>query len=225
MKYFYKEHKSDYSQYLFPYQVYLLKEKTDSLDDIYNLGFLPSRSKPDLFYLSRSIRIDLTKFELSSENRRIQRKTDYLTLDILSYKDFKYDYKIGKLAKDFYDARSGKGTFSVNRIKWLFTSGACSDVIVFKDGNVETGYCVANKTSSLLHYAYPFYDLDYLKKNMGMGMMLSSILWANENNLKYVYLGTCYTKSSLYKTQFKGVEFFDGEGWNGDKDVLKVRIS
>jgi arginine-tRNA-protein transferase len=51
--------------------------------------------------------------------------------------------------------------------------------------------------------------------------MWRTIHWAKDNGLRYVYLGTAYKTSSLYKVRdHKGIEFFDGAGWNSDLDQL-----
>lgn len=226
MKFKFKEARADYSKYHFPYRVYGKMEDDDSLDEVYGRGFLPSRKELNLFYLARSTRVDLSKFETSSENRRILRKVDYLDPEIINLEEFDYHYTIGKLGKDFYDNRGG-GKFSAYKVKWLFTSGACTHVIRFIDKKLDSkviGYCLVNRTESILHYAYPFYDLQYLEKNAGIGMMTKSILQAKEDGLKYCYLGTCYTKSSLYKTQFRGFEFFNGGGWVKDIEELKELV-
>ncbi|MDD3648031.1 MAG: hypothetical protein PHS44_06065 [Candidatus Dojkabacteria bacterium] len=227
MKFKYNENPPDYSNYNFPYRVYLIREEKDSLDNIYQWGFLPSRVEKNLFYLARSTRIDLREYSPSSENRRILRKTEYLGIEIVDLKNFDYDYKIGKMGRDFY-AKRGEGKFSAYKIKWLFTSGTCSHIIVFRDlnqkGNNVAGYCLINKTNELLHYSYPFYDLKYLNQNAGIGMMTRSIIEAQKLGLKYCYLGTSYTESSLYKTQFRGFEFFDGEGWNDNIEELKKLV-
>ncbi len=55
-------------------------------------------------------------------------------------------------------------------------------------------------------------------------MMYSVIRWAADQNLEYVYLGTCYGDKSLYKVRdFKGIEFFDGNDWNNDMKLLKQK--
>jgi len=38
------------------------------------------------------------------------------------------------------------------------------------------------------------------------------------------YLGTCYSHTALYKTQFAGAEFFNGFRWSDDLDELKFII-
>ena len=48
------------------------------------------------------------------------------------------------------------------------------------------------------------------------------IHWAQEKGLDFVYLGTCYKAKALYKIRdHKGVEFFDGVGWNENMNILK----
>ena len=54
--------------------------------------------------------------------------------------------------------------------------------------------------------------------------MFSVINWSADHNLKHVYLGTCYGTKSLYKVRdFKGLAFFDGNKWNSDMKLLKVK--
>jgi hypothetical protein len=42
--------------------------------------------------------------------------------------------------------------------------------------------------------------------------------------VKYLYLGTCYSQTALYKIQFAGAEFFNGFRWSDDLDELKFII-
>lgn len=87
----------------------------------YNAGYVFVRTGKGDLNQTRSLRLDLNKFELSSENRRILRKTEDILLEIkpLPYSD--YNYQIGKLGKDFYDTKFGQKTFSANKIKELLT--------------------------------------------------------------------------------------------------------
>ena len=53
-------------------------------------------------------------------------------------------------------------------------------------------------------------------------MMEQIIYYAKKQNMKYVYLGTCYGEKALYKVRdFKGIEFFDGSKWNNQIIILK----
>ena len=42
--------------------------------------------------------------------------------------------------------------------------------------------------------------------------------------MRQLYLGTCYSGTALYKTQFAGAEFFNGFRWSNDLDELKFII-
>ncbi|MCB9790750.1 hypothetical protein H6764_01870 [Candidatus Nomurabacteria bacterium] len=221
MKLFFSEFTADYESYSYPYQVCGVKEPKDTLKLIYDNGFLPTRIDKRLFYLCRSFRVDLRKFKLSSENRRIQKRNSSLSLEVHRLKNFTYSYEIGKLAKDFYTEKFGPKTMSAQKAKWLFTSGAMTDVIEYKTDGYIVGYCLVNKTKKILHYAYPFYKLELNNSNLGMGMMLQAIVYAKEKGLRYAYLGTVYTEASLYKTQFEGGQFFNGRAWDSDISLLK----
>ena len=49
------------------------------------------------------------------------------------------------------------------------------------------------------------------------------IFYAKNNNMRYIYLGTCYGEKALYKVRdFKGNEYFDGVKWNNNIKNLKA---
>ena len=70
MKLLFSEARADYDRYIFPYAVWAFPEPTETPADLFERGFLPSSRNLDRFYLCRQVRIDLKKFECSSENRR-----------------------------------------------------------------------------------------------------------------------------------------------------------
>ena len=57
-----------------------------------------------------------------------------------------------------------------------------------------------------------------------MFMMTSAVALFAERGVKHLYLGTCYSQTALYKTQFAGAEFFNGFRWSDDLDELKFII-
>lgn len=85
----------------------------------------------------------------------------------------------------------------------------------------DAGYAICKETNELLHYCYPFYNLESEFNNLGMGMMLKAILWAKANNKKYIYLGSAKDQAAKYKLQFSGLEWFDGETWQTNLEELK----
>jgi hypothetical protein len=42
--------------------------------------------------------------------------------------------------------------------------------------------------------------------------------------MAHLHLGTCYSERALYKTQFEGVEFFNGAGWSSNLEELKYLV-
>lgn len=227
MKLFFGEFPANYEKYHFPYQVWLLKEEGDLLDGIYNNGFLPMRNKPNLYYLSRSLRVDLNKFELSSENRRILGKTEGILASLIPLSEFDYNFEVQKFCKDYSDKKLG-GVFSTQDIKSIFLDQVYNHVLVFKDTSSNqkvVGYAVCFIEGKFCQYAYAFYDLDYIKENLGARMMLEALLLGKKNEQDYVYLGTCYEEHALYKTEFKGIEFFNGFQWSDNLSELKELIN
>jgi arginyl-tRNA--protein-N-Asp/Glu arginylyltransferase len=56
---------------------------------------------------------------------------------------------------------------------------------------------------------------------MGLGMMTNTIMFAKDNGLKYVYLGSLQRPTDTYKLQFEGLEWFDGKTWKTNLEEVK----
>ncbi len=246
-----------------------------NINSLYNEGYLFTRTGKGDMYQTRSLRVDLKKFKLSSENRRILKKTENLL--VTSYElpvippqrdparcGTNYHWSIGKMAKDFYDTKFGKETFSANKVKELLTTEHNFNLLLSfilrtptlrrgtkdlskpmsdelqktnvspstfssKDSSAsprnEIAYAICRETNALLHYSYPFYDLKAtsykLIPNLGLGMMLKAILYAQEHKKHYVYLGSAQRPNDTYKLQFEGLGWFDGKEWKQNLNDLK----
>ena len=83
VKLLFSEQKSDYEHYQFPYAIWAVPEAGETPADIFNAGFLPSSRQLDRFYLCRQVRVNLAKFKVSSENRRILRKGESINSKLL----------------------------------------------------------------------------------------------------------------------------------------------
>ena len=173
-----------------------------NVSDMYSRGFVFTRIGKGVMQQTRSVRIDLSKFELSSENRRLLRKGESVVLEIASIPYPGYSWRIAKIAKDFYDKKTDHA-FSANKIKELLTTDQSFNAILeFKEAGISRGYAIAYENSSMLHYSYPFYDLMRSTKDMGMGMMIEAILHAKEAGHRHIYLGSLHRPSDVYKLQF-----------------------
>jgi arginyl-tRNA--protein-N-Asp/Glu arginylyltransferase len=203
-----------------------------NINSIYNDGYLFGRAGHGEMYQTRSLRIDLSKFILSSENKRILRKTENIFLESHPLPYASYHWSIHKLGHDFYSKKFGEKTFSANKIKEIMTDKEKSNfniVFIYSPSPLKgegwgevKGYCITLETDELIHYCYPFYDLDKSPANMGLGMMIKAIVYAQENNKKYIYIGSFSRPTDIYKLQFTGLEWFDKKNWQTNLDELKI---
>ncbi len=214
-----------------------LSEK--SVADMYARGYVFTRTGKGAMQQTRSARIDLSRFELSSENRRILKKTEGIGMTIHELPLEGYEFSIAKMAKDFYDAKFGPGIMSAQKIKEMLTDPSASNFNRLIEYALEgrpiegaapkrypgIGFAVARVTGSFMHYSYPFYDMNGSPKDMGLGMMIRAILSAKEAGLRYAYLGSLQRPSDTYKMQFAGFEWFDGVDWQTDLDALKKELA
>ena len=210
-------------------------EKTINADDpveasiFYDKGYLFSRKFKGSMYQSRLIRINLKNFSFNSENRRVLRKVEGLTLESIQLPINKesYDWNIHRIGKDFYTKKFGERTFTANTIKALITDSKRSNfnaLLQFSLNGEKFGYAICYQNPSMMHYAYPFYEFEKFSNNIGMGMILKSIQFALDNHKQYFYLGTLTRPADIYKFQFNNSEWFDGKAWRHDFEEVKKEI-
>jgi arginyl-tRNA--protein-N-Asp/Glu arginylyltransferase len=228
VKLLFSEQNSDYEHYQFPYAVWAIPEAGETPADIFNAGFLPSSRNLDRFYLCRQVRVNLAKFKPSSENRRILRKGADIRVELVPREKFDYTPERRQFFKTYADIKFGKDVMTFERLDGLFGAPIISHLLVFTDAatgrevGVATLYLAGR---ALAFYYYAFYDLAYYARNLGMFMMTSTVAKFAERGVKNLYLGTCYSDTALYKTQFAGAEFFNGFCWSSDLKELKYILS
>jgi arginyl-tRNA--protein-N-Asp/Glu arginylyltransferase len=224
MKLLFSEQTSDYEHYQFGYAIWGIPEAGEKPSDLFNAGFLPSSRELDRFYLCRQIRVKLPGFALSSENRRILRKGEGITVELVPRAQFDYTAKRREFFKTYADAKFGSDVMSYERLDLLFSTPIISHLLVFTDTKTRAEVGVATlyvEDTTLAYYYYAFYDLAYFNRNLGMYMMTSAVELFAARGWHHIYLGTCYSENALYKTQFAGAEFFTGFRWSQNLDELK----
>jgi arginyl-tRNA--protein-N-Asp/Glu arginylyltransferase len=227
MKLLFSEQNSDYENYQFPYAVWAIPEAGETPAEIFNAGFLPSSRDLDRFYLCRQVRVNLPRFKPSSENRRILRKGQGITVELVPREKFDYTPARRQFFKIYADIKFGNDVMSFERLDSLFAAPIISHLLVFtepaagKELGVATLYLEGR---SLAFYYYAFYDLNYFSRNLGMFMMTAAAAEFAVRGVKHLYLGTCYSENALYKTQFSGAQFFNGFRWSDDMGELKFII-
>jgi len=223
MQLLFSEYPATYKSYTFPYQVWAKEESTTERDQLLAQGFLPTRQKIGLWYLARSSRIALDRFEVSSENRRVLKNTDQFTATVTKASQFTLTQEHFQVIRTFCIQTIGT-TFSESSVKRMFSPHWCSTVIEWHKDGVLVGVSPVLETDSSIFYWYGFLDPEQSKSGLGMRMMLEAVMQAKEAGRQFGYVGTTYTKSSLYKTNLKGFEFFNGFGWSNNEDELKYLL-
>ncbi len=232
MKIIYSELNPIYSSYTFPYAVYAIPDSLEEIPTIYQKGFLPYSADPSsdkiVFYLARSVRVQLTDFADSSENRRVDRKIDLeIEHRMLPAADFDIqntDFRT--LCLEYIAERFPTGAMPVERFDYLLRHPLCTHFLDFRSKNGKRiGTVLCSVHDAMMHYWFAFFDPHLLREiPLGKWLMWRTIHIAGSLQLKYIYLGTCYGTKSLYKARdFKGIRFFEGSTWSPDLKELKKR--
>ncbi len=225
MQLYFSEYKSDYGRYIFPYAIWAVPDENEPVHRLFARGFLPSSPDLDRFYMCRHVRVPLAEYAPGSENRRILRKGDIFSFRLLARKDFEFTARWQRFCKSFADTKFGKDTMSEERLNRIFHAPIVSHLMVFTHDNKDVGLVVLYLDKpDLAFYYYAFYDLDYFKQNLGMYMMTCTVGETARLGYGYIYLGSCYSRNAMYKTQFKNAEFFNGFRWSENMKELKYLV-
>lgn len=227
MKLLFSEAKPDYGHYIFPYAIWAFPEPGETPADLFAAGFLPSSRELDRFYLCRHIRVDLGKFDLSSENRRILRKGEGIAVQLVPRAEFEFTAARREFCKRYTDAKFGGAGMSYERLDSLFHAAITTHVLRFTEmvTNVEVGLATLYlEGDRVAFYSYAFYDLTHANRSLGLFMMTSAVEWFAVRGCRHIYLGSCYAENALYKTQFAGFEFFNGFRWSENLAELKYLL-
>jgi arginyl-tRNA--protein-N-Asp/Glu arginylyltransferase len=187
-------------------------KNNNSIDEKYQNGLLPQRNNKDLFYSQTSCRSNLNNFNLSSENRRILRKTENFSFQKISLKDFDYNFETQKKIKDW--VRSQDWEFPVSSVKNIFTNHIFNYLYIWKNENNEiVAFSICYFSSQISHIAYVFYHPDYAHGNLPIRLVLQTIIDSQELGLKYCYLGRFSKENGYYKRNMPGFEYFNNNNW------------
>jgi len=227
MKLLFSESSPDYERYLYPSVIWALPEATESPADLFDRGFLPGSPELDRFYLGRSLRVDRTRYRPSSENRRILRKGAQFQVDLVPRTQFDYHEDRRRAWKRFADRRFGEDVMTFERLDRLMRGPVINHLLVCREASTgaEVGAALLFlQEPRMAYYYYAFYHLDRLGQNLGMFMMTAAVELFVSRSINHLYLGTCYSERALYKTQFAGMEFFNGNRWSSNLDELKYLV-
>lgn len=230
-KFFSSEHTFSYKTYTFGYARYAKRVEEESLDSIYDLGFLPYSGnrisdEGTLFYMARSARVDLSNFDFSSENRRVYKK--FLSEDFLISEkpavSFVDNLEMINFCLEYFKERHGPDVMTLERMKKILSFTPETVVVEYKLKSGEVaGYVIEIHGTNMKHYWFSFFDLKFAYSSFGMWLMLDRTKRAKEIGLKNYYLGTVYGDKALYKTNIPSLEYWNGSEWIQDIQKLKLR--
>ncbi|MBI2511185.1 MAG: hypothetical protein HYV96_04355 [Opitutae bacterium] len=222
MKLLFSEARPSHADYVYPYAIWAFPEPHETPADMFAAGFLPSNHQLERFYLCRQLRVDLARFAPSSENRRVLRKGEGIAANLVPQAEFAFTEERREFCLRY--TREKIPGMTPERLASLFANAVTTHVLVFREeaSGRELGYVTLHHAPGrMAFYYYAFYDLAAPQPNLGMFMMTWTVRLLAESGCRHAYLGTCYSSAALYKTQFAGVEFFNGHRWSSSLDELK----
>ena len=171
MKFLYSESSIDYNNYTFGYSVNVVLNENDSIESVYSQGFLPYtgdiKNKEEVYYLARSIRVDLNDYERLSENNRIvknAKKKYNIKFESIDKTDFNHSKEFYKLCIDFSKERFTNETLNKERLSLIIDRKNYNRTYIFSIKNKIIGYVLAYENTRIIHYWFSFYDTKYLNE-------------------------------------------------------------
>jgi len=214
----------DYTTYSFAYSRFVQLTTDDRLSEVYTQGYLPFSGSPDVHgvgYMARSLRIRLEHWLPNSENRRIYRKFDSVERVILPVTELIDRSQMLNFCHAYFAERHGENIMPAARLTYILDSGWVTDVISYLYQGKIAAYVWLGRDGTATHFYYSFYDLTYAKQSLGLWLMTDLALESQARGNEHLYLGTAYGEKGLYKINFDGLEWWDGQEWCTDRQALK----
>jgi hypothetical protein len=196
------------------------------LGHIYPAGYLPFSGNTDdpldLFYMSRSLRVDINRFSLKKKRRYDHREWTRFGLEReLVDKDSFVDHhgpELLGLAKEWMQPRFGDASLPGQRLAYILSKQFLRHILVWRHGSDLMAFALVAMGDWGAHYWYVFYrNGDGMERAPGHGFLVDFLVWCQSANLPHAYLGTAYAGKSRYKSRgIHGTEFWDGDRWNTD---------
>lgn len=219
-----------YGQYRFGYCLWMEIQEADPLHEAYSGGFLPFSAEPGdprhLFYMARSIRVSLTDFRIAKKRRYDHRQWESYDLErsLMGKRDFlvKFGQQALTSAYTWMQHRFGEAYLKPARMHFILEKPFLKEILAWTRAGQLVAYALIVRGDWGAHYWYVFYQNEPGQESPpGHGYLVDFLGWAQSENLPYAYLGTGYGLKSQYKTRgLSGVQWWDGNDWNPDKEKL-----
>lgn len=235
MRLHFRESPIHYTQYHFPYQVFAEREDADPIAAIYEQGFLPASNEiadtRELFYLARSLRLNLSKLSFDKKRRYLQRRgtgeglrSEQISLSALAKKHPHWEDDALRWVEERYEPPYMTG----DRLRYLLQRSFLKNALVSYAGDQLVGIALTPEENRIAHYWFVFYDSGWNQaRSLGKWILGNCARIYQEQGFDYLYLGTCYGKAAAYKLHgvTAGVEFFTGSAWSGSLTELQELLA
>lgn len=198
--------------------------------DAYADGFLPYARLADggrhLFYMGRSLRIDMARYAMEKKRRYSHRQWQKsgLVREHLDKATFleRYGDRAASLAGGWMKSRFGTPYLDTAEFRHVMEKPFLEDVLTWSQSGSLAAFALIVRGSWGAHYWFAFYRQDEAGTHPpGHGYMGDFLDWVRELGLPYAYLGTSYGLKSRYKSRgLLGLEFWDGRSWINDRELL-----
>ncbi len=196
-------------------------KNTNDTDQNYQNGLLPQRNDKNLFYQQSSSRCNLKDFVLSSENRRIIKKTQDYTFQKVKLSDFNYNLDVQK--EIFKWIKELQWDYPISSVKNVFTNHIFNYLYLWKDAhNNLVAYSLCYFSDEISHIAYVFYNPKLAHTNLPIRMVLQVVCDSHDLGLSYCYLGRFSKENGFYKRNMPGFEYFQNKQWLPYTNLSKI---
>ncbi len=219
-----------YGRYQFGYCEWVELDALNELGAVYAGGYLPYSAAPadprHLFYMARSLRVDLAGFAMDKKRRYDHRVWEAFGLRRVAYPKAEFLGTHGGCvhdrAQEWMEARFGQAFLSGPRLAYILAKPFLTDVLAWFGGDALTAFALVVRGEWGAHYWYVFYRNGAPREQPpGHGYLIDFLQWARAAGLPHAYLGTAYGRKSCYKSRgLAGIEFWDGNRWDADKARL-----
>jgi arginyl-tRNA--protein-N-Asp/Glu arginylyltransferase len=168
------------------------------------MGFLQTiRNNQVHWYQSRSTRVltSVTNYEAMDTATLLKDPTpsqftemDHIYTSYCYYKKFKKYFEVGqRLTSDRF-------------------------IAYYQDENFVAWTKMRHYTEQAIETCLFVWDYSQPQTRLGNRSLEHEIAWAKQEGYEYVYLGPGYERSSLYKADIHGFEWWNGDVWSADAD-------
>jgi hypothetical protein len=191
---------------------------SNSIEQNFQDGLLPQRNSRGSFYLDTSCRSNLSRYQLSSENRRIIRKTEIYNYTICDNCHFPFSIQTQKL---IYSWVKGLGwDFPISSVKNVFTNHIFNYFYTWHDSDhrpIAFAVCYHSPPTSptkITSISYVFYDPSLENHDLPIRLTLQAVIDSYQQGFQYCYLGRFQPPQiGYYKRNMPGFEYFTNGQW------------